>query len=361
MPPERLQAWQRTLRQWTGNFHWAIWLNHFDRQPGPLGMTLSATFERRVRDAIQRVLAGGRLEDALFEAKAKVPEIEKLALRLAGHANAARGQPITWVFGLDEDAHRINPDLDLDLADLLQRLQSRFDEGECPRPTANHHWFTFDQGAILAVEFDTTYPPYVIRKASGGDWSIVVPWRDATRVRAARRADLQRVLLGQVELPTIRPLTLRVALSASDNIDVSGRLLFSLPTGASPAFLLYEDIRTSISTASIRNFIDLDWGEWEVTHGSETIVMPSRHRGQASDYAHATTSGIAVDWVGSVPFGATGNLIAPHALGALKRSKRIQFEFEGRVLGSDGKVGISVPLHLSSRDPFEWRLPGTVP
>lgn len=59
-----------------------------------------------------------------------------------------------------------------------------------------------------------------------------------------------------------------------------------------------------------------------------------------------------------MPFGASGDLIAPHALGPLKRSKTIHFAFEGSILGSDAKSYVRIPLYLTSREPMEWTLNG---
>ena len=95
-------------------------------------MPLTSEFERSVRDAVERVLAGGRLEDARFEAKSEASDLDRLAIRLAGHANASGGQPIVWIFGLDEDGKTIRPVHDIELADLGLQLAKRFDEREAP-------------------------------------------------------------------------------------------------------------------------------------------------------------------------------------------------------------------------------------
>jgi len=315
-----------------------------------------AEFERLTRDAVERVLAGGRLEDSRFEAKASVPEIGKLAERLAGHANSAQGRPITWIFGLDEDASEIRQDLTLDLADLTQRLQGKFDEAEGPR-VSQGEWFSFgERGAVLAVEFDTSHPPYVVRQQpGGGDWSVVVPWREATRVRGIRRSELQRLLLRQVYTPSVRPLDVILNILGDDQVTIGGRLLFSLPAGSPPVYIPYEDVLVSVSTPMHRNLLSVDWGEFEY-RGPDLIWAPGRAKEQ--ERAHATKSGLVIEWVGSIPFGGSGDLIARHAMGPIKRSKQVTFGFEGRVLDSNVKAEVAVPLFVSSRDPWQWTITG---
>ena len=39
------------------------------------------------------------------------------ARKIAGHANAARGEPILWIIGLDEDDHQVTGASDVELAD----------------------------------------------------------------------------------------------------------------------------------------------------------------------------------------------------------------------------------------------------
>lgn len=329
-------------------------------------MPINATFERSVRDAVERVLEGGRLEDSQFEAKARVDVsndqfVDRLSERLGGHANAAGGQPIVWILGLDEDAHAITRDISIDQADLVQRLQRRFDEGEAPRAVEGH-WFTFEQrGAVLAIQFDTSHPPYIVRRRNGGNWTYVVPWREGTRVRAARRSELQRVLLRAVQTPSVRPLSISLKIGKNDYTDLKGRLLFNLPAESYPVFLPYEDISVSIATPTHRSFLKPEWGEMEFTPGDRVVRMTGWHRTKAPERAYATQSGLVVEWAGSIPFGASGKeLLAPMALGPFKRSRVITFSFEARVLQSESMAEVTVPLRVASRDdPWEWTVDGT--
>jgi hypothetical protein len=51
---------------------------------------------------LQRIARGGVYESALVELKADWPNPQRTARRIAGHANAARGDNILWLIGVDE-------------------------------------------------------------------------------------------------------------------------------------------------------------------------------------------------------------------------------------------------------------------
>ena len=67
-------------------------------------------------DVINSVDAGHPSEDARVELKAEWIEAQKAARQIAGHANAARGDPILWLVSYmrrvprhhyDQDKHRV--------------------------------------------------------------------------------------------------------------------------------------------------------------------------------------------------------------------------------------------------------------
>ncbi len=64
-----------------------------------------ADLEAWVLQLIELLDRGARVEDARVELKADWPEPARAARRIAGHANAAHGDPILWVIGVDE--HRL--------------------------------------------------------------------------------------------------------------------------------------------------------------------------------------------------------------------------------------------------------------
>lgn len=59
--------------------------------------------EARVLSVVEAVLRGRQVEDDRVELKAVWPEPGvKVARQIAGHVNAAAGEPVLWIIGLDE-------------------------------------------------------------------------------------------------------------------------------------------------------------------------------------------------------------------------------------------------------------------
>ena len=163
---------------------------------------------------VDRVLAGQPLEDARVELKAEWLDPEKAARRLAGHANAARGDPILWVVGVSE-RDGITGAMHRDLATWYPKVQARFD-GVAPElvdlivPVGNK--------SVVALLFETGRAPFVIINPLFGQVKGAlereVPWREGTAVRSARREDLMRLLIPRLHRPELEIITGSAALSA---------------------------------------------------------------------------------------------------------------------------------------------------
>ncbi len=138
--------------------------------------------EARVLGLVDLVLEGGRIEDDLVECKGQWPEPQnrRSARQLAGAANKARGEPILWIIGLDEGAHRLTEVGSVDVADWWPAMSSRFDP---PAPELELHIVVpVSEGkAVTALRFLTDRSPYVIK--DGGDDGAASPpppiWRAA--------------------------------------------------------------------------------------------------------------------------------------------------------------------------------------
>jgi hypothetical protein len=134
------------------------------------------------------VASGTRVEDALIELKANWPVPQKAARRIAGHANAARGEDILWIIGLDE-ATGVSPVDSTELANWWPQVQSHFD-GESPTLT----------DFIVATSG-------VYGQPGTGPVEREVPWREGTSIRSARREDLVRLLVPMQSLPDVEVLS----------------------------------------------------------------------------------------------------------------------------------------------------------
>jgi len=158
-------------------------------------------------DVIERVKAGQPNEDSRVELKREWIPAQKAARRIAGHANAARGDAILWLFGVDEDAGVTGVDQN-ELSSWFAELESEFD-GLAPDMMVVN--VPQDGMTVVALLFETDRAPYVVKnpvhgKPKGGPVSWEVPWRDGTRVRTAKRSDLLRLLVPILSVPEVEVL-----------------------------------------------------------------------------------------------------------------------------------------------------------
>src|SRR2546430_8659587 len=108
-----------------------------------------ALIEATVVSAVETVLAGGSVEDERIECKSILLSPEN-ARQLAGSANAALGEDIIWIVGVDETAKTLVPlNSTIDLADWTARLTRAFDDNIAPDLTSL--WVPVPNGTVLAV------------------------------------------------------------------------------------------------------------------------------------------------------------------------------------------------------------------
>jgi len=141
---------------------------------------------------IDRVRAHQPVEDMRVELKTIWPDDpRKAARRIAGHANAARGEPILWLIGVDEGRGLV-PGADFaELSSWHSAVVSAFDE---LAPDITPLNIPVDGVTIVALYFETDRAPYVVKAAEGGAIQREVPWREATGIRSATRGQLLRLL-----------------------------------------------------------------------------------------------------------------------------------------------------------------------
>jgi hypothetical protein len=149
---------------------------------------------------IERTESGQPTEDMRVELKAEWPDPKRAARRIAGHANAAHGEPILWLIGIDEKAREIKGAQDHELSAWMAKLKSEFDQFFAPEcDSLNIHW---GDVTIVALLFRTEHAPFVVKNPDGGGpITYEVPWRDGTAIRSATRADLLRLLVPRSQLP----------------------------------------------------------------------------------------------------------------------------------------------------------------
>jgi hypothetical protein len=151
---------------------------------------------------VDQVRAGQRIEDTKVELKATWPEPAKAARRIAGQANAARGEPVLWLIGLDEVRGVVGAPPE-ELASWYPQVQAQFN-GLAPRLIDLN--VPANDLVLTALLFETDRAPFVVKNPNfgqpgGGPVEYEVPWREGTRVRSARREDLIRLLAPLQSMP----------------------------------------------------------------------------------------------------------------------------------------------------------------
>jgi hypothetical protein len=208
-------------------------------KPPLIGILVSRRQSKAMRQAeiefwalgiMATVTSGGRVEDSRVELKAEWPDPVKAARRLAGHANAARGEDVLWLLGVDErqGVVGVNPD---DLASWWSAVIANFDG---PSPSATPVTIFQDSVMVLALLLETVSAPFVVMNPSfgtpnGGPVALEVPWREMTSVRSARHSDLIRLLVPQLRLPSIEVLD--ASLAGNRYETSSGRVVSDFGAG----------------------------------------------------------------------------------------------------------------------------------
>jgi hypothetical protein len=98
------------------------------------------------------------------------------------------------LIGVDEKAQRLTNVDPIELADWSKRVE-RFFDGYAPRLVRDAN-VRSGSDTIVALYFETHQgAPFVVQYTKGSYPEFVVPWREGTGKRAARRDDLLRILV----------------------------------------------------------------------------------------------------------------------------------------------------------------------
>jgi hypothetical protein len=157
---------------------------------------------------IDRVEGKQPIEDFRVELKADWIEPKKAARRIAGHANAARGAPILWLIGVDEERGIVGAEHE-ELANWYPQVRTQFD-GLAPVLT-DLNIPTHNGKTAVALLFETDRAPFIVKNVvfgqrGGGPVRFEVPWRENTSIRTASRSDLLRLLTPLQALPDFEVL-----------------------------------------------------------------------------------------------------------------------------------------------------------
>jgi len=183
--------------------------------------------EVRVLEVIKCVEEKKFTEDSWLELKREWPfDHAQAARRLAGQANAAQGEPILWIIGLDEK-HGVIGAHEEELANWFPQVQKHFDS----LSPELAHCLTVPtvRGPVVALLFNTDRAPYLV-EIPGTD-KREVPWRSANRTRSAFRKELLTLLSTVQSVPSFEALSGRMTASLQGGQATPGAMTFALSLG----------------------------------------------------------------------------------------------------------------------------------
>lgn len=308
--------------------------------------------ESRVRDLVEHAQAGKPLEDSLVELKREWPGPAKASRRIAAHANAARGEEIIWIIGIDEKSGRVHGVEPEELANWWPQVQNRFDEDVAPE--MRHIFVSTPHGRLAALAFDTDRGPYVI-KVSQDPVTREVPWRDGTRTRTARRSELLKVLLPAASVPTAAVVTLRAvaelqgAQEANHPYGLAERPERIAVTVFGKLYINPPEDRVVLPDYAMTGMIDWNPRRTRQAAPPETPVSPSLNNqafftAQGSHRVEAHPLGIEhrhgsvyVNGAGEMDVRATA-LVDADFVRAVRRTKLLRVAFRFPVAGDYGAI-----------------------
>jgi hypothetical protein len=206
-------------------------------------------------------------EDAKVELKAEWPQVNKMARHLAAIANAAYGERVLFLIGVDEKAFCVRSDArPVELANWLPQVSACFEGGVVPELLCDLN-IPWENTHFCVLAFDTSRAPYLVKttRAENRESSETrkeikdtipdyeVPWREGRRTRTARRNDLLRLLVPASTLPDIEMITgscefdWRNVKEPSFGADISVRMkMFIAPLSTRPITIPFYKCRCEI-------------------------------------------------------------------------------------------------------------------
>jgi len=227
------------------------------------------------QEIVEAVRAKQRIEDSKVELKSLWPEARKAADRLAAHANAARGTPILWLIGIDEKNGKLTNLDPLELANWYKCVEAFFDRF-APRLLVDAK-VRIGTDTVVALYFETQQgAPYVVKTGDSYP-EFVVPWREGTDLRAARRDDLLRILVPLRRLSAlIDELNFNIAVTeATGTIALLGALFRDDEFSKALRDGVFSTLPAGLSKSITEAYVSMQRANHLVT---VTLAVPSQHR-----------------------------------------------------------------------------------
>lgn len=288
---------------------------------------------------IDQVESGQPHEDSIVELKSEWPtDFYRAARRIAAHANAARGERILWIIGLDEKSGILGVD-HLEMANWYEQVKSHFDE---ITPDMIDQNVPVKGKTLVALLFATDNAPFVI-KTRGADDKLEVPWREGTRTRSARRGELLRLLLPLAKLPSLKVLDARLVVNV---VDAQGNLKLTLVA----KIYVVPAYKSEIVIPFHQCFGDLSFPRDGMQYSFDKFVL-SKHEGQGY-YIDIPAGQIEVDKPQMINLYAEASGNAPSIIPRNGAHINIQLQ----PVDADRSAHLNISLSPSETDSSVWTL-----
>jgi len=272
--------------------------------------------EAWVLDVIARVKAGQPNEDARIELKREWPEPKKAARRIAGHANAAGGDLVLWIIGVDQAVGVVGVN-DLDFAKWFPQVLAEFNE---LAPTLVMDLNVPVSGkTVVALLFETDRAPFVVKNSAhgatgAGPVELEVPWREGTRVRTANRSELLRILSPLQRLPSFEVLdgeieltTLNIQAGLRSEWELSLKI-YVIPK-ATPVVLPFHKCKGSFKIEGADNIPPLH--NLQIFPHADRVGIGVRKQDHRVGSIQGSASEVIIEGPGMITFVAESSFVDP--------------------------------------------------
>lgn len=143
--------------------------------------------EAMAREVVHRATQRQPVEDMRVELKSEWPDIQRAARQIAGLSNAALGDPVLWLVGVDEKSASVVGADAIDIAAWWDQVKACFDG---TAPLLQHIALEIGGIPVVALLFQTDLAPFVVKNPAGGQISREVPWREGASTQSITREQL---------------------------------------------------------------------------------------------------------------------------------------------------------------------------
>jgi hypothetical protein len=225
-------------------------------------------------------------EDTLLELKGPwSTDYNKAARQLAGRLNAAKGDYVLWLFGVDEKEGMVTLD-NVDVTPWYQNIKKEFD-GQAPN--FRHYNIQCKAGLIVALLFVGGESLYQVKtahfgKEKGERCQFEVPWHEAGTTRTATRNEILGMLLPKVKKPSLEIIHARLEYKPNKALACWGQF-YVVPQNGDELFFPFHKVAAVVISGGSKSL---------VLHAGELI---SDGAAKHSDFPEHPLGVPFVDWL----------------------------------------------------------------